>query len=138
MGWDSIEETRKFFNVSFIHSCTKANHINSAHKELESKVSISTDGWMSSNQHAFLAIVIHYVTNNWELGKTICIVCYHDKVTLACKMFLEEMLLNFRELTSEHLGENMSNVIWDTLETYRIEDQVYATSCILDYGWADI
>ena len=37
-------------------------------QELDSKVSLSLDCWTSSNQYAFLAIVMHYVNNNWELG----------------------------------------------------------------------
>ncbi|KAL1671188.1 hypothetical protein EV122DRAFT_285222 [Schizophyllum commune] len=36
--------------------------------ELEGKVTISIDAWTSSNQHAFLAIVAHYVTNGGQLG----------------------------------------------------------------------
>ena len=43
--------------------------IDNCNKELNSKVSISADAWTSNNQHAFLAIVVHYVTNDWELRK---------------------------------------------------------------------
>jgi hypothetical protein len=34
------------------------------------------------------------------------------------------MLLDFRELTGEHSGENMCNVIWGTLEMYGLKDKV--------------
>jgi hypothetical protein len=34
-------------------------------------VALSLDGWTSSNQHGFLAIVMHYITNDWQLGKFI-------------------------------------------------------------------
>jgi hypothetical protein len=37
-------------------------------QELEGKIAISLDAWTSSNQHAFLAIVAHYVTNEGQLG----------------------------------------------------------------------
>jgi hypothetical protein len=37
-------------------------------KELEGKVALSLDAWTSSNQHVFLAIVAHYITNDGQLG----------------------------------------------------------------------
>jgi len=37
-------------------------------QELEGKIAISLDTWTSSNQHAFLAIVAHYITNDGQLG----------------------------------------------------------------------
>ncbi|KAF9551879.1 hypothetical protein CPC08DRAFT_647470, partial [Agrocybe pediades] len=36
----------------------------------------------------------------------------------------EELLIDFRELVGEHLGENMAEVVWQTLTTYRIEDRI--------------
>ena len=38
-------------------------------QELSSKVGIALDAWTSSNQFAFLAIVVHYVTNDWRHGR---------------------------------------------------------------------
>lgn len=29
---------------------------------------IALDAWTSSNQYAFMAIVLHYVTEDWEVG----------------------------------------------------------------------
>ncbi|KAF8144809.1 hypothetical protein K438DRAFT_1425303, partial [Mycena galopus ATCC 62051] len=54
----------------------------------------------SSNQHAFLAIVAHYVTNE---GK------------------LEELLIDFREMVGEHSGENMAEEVWNSVEMYGLE-----------------
>ncbi|KAJ7732345.1 hypothetical protein DFH07DRAFT_755307, partial [Mycena maculata] len=61
----------------------------------------------SPNQHPFLAIVAHYVTND---GK------------------LEELLIDFREIVGEHSGENMAEEVWTTLELYGLnnEDRVPA------------
>ncbi|KAK7001098.1 hypothetical protein R3P38DRAFT_2796132 [Favolaschia claudopus] len=73
MGDDTIEGTRKMF------------------AELESKVSISLDAWTSPNQHPFLAIVAHYITNEGQL---------------------EELLIDFRELVGEHSGENMAEELF--------------------------
>jgi hypothetical protein len=39
--------------------------------DLNCKVSILLDGWTSSNIYAFLAIVMHYITNGWQLGKSL-------------------------------------------------------------------
>lgn len=45
----------------------------------------------------------------------------------------EEMLLDFRELTAEHSGENMCDVLWDTLEAYGIEDKVSSMMDVLSF-----
>ncbi|KAG2038126.1 hypothetical protein BDR03DRAFT_817015, partial [Suillus americanus] len=55
----------------------------------------------SSNQFAFLAIIKHYVTNNWQL---------------------EELLINFCEIISEHSGANLAKAMWNTLELYGLKD----------------
>ena len=34
------------------------------------KVSLSLDSWTSSNGHAFLAVVMHYINDDWKLGKS--------------------------------------------------------------------
>jgi hypothetical protein len=42
--------------------------LTSSIQELEGKIAISLDAWTSSNQHAFLAIFAHYITNKGQLG----------------------------------------------------------------------
>ncbi|KAF5376117.1 hypothetical protein D9615_007777 [Tricholomella constricta] len=74
-------------------------------KELEGNISISLDAWTSSNQHAFLAIIAHYITNEGEL---------------------EELLIDFRELVGEHSGENMAEAVWETLKMYELIGRVIA------------
>ncbi|KAE9391246.1 hypothetical protein BT96DRAFT_748630, partial [Gymnopus androsaceus JB14] len=49
----------------------------------------------SSNGYAFIAIVAHYITND---GK------------------LEEILIDFQELIGEHSGDNMADILWNTLK----------------------
>ncbi|KAJ7207712.1 hypothetical protein B0H12DRAFT_982305, partial [Mycena haematopus] len=51
----------------------------------------------SSNGYAFLAIVAHYVNNDGEL---------------------EELLIDFQELIGEHSGDNMADIVWQTLTDY--------------------
>lgn len=48
------------------------------------------------------------------------------------------MLLDFRELTGEHSGDNLCSIVWDTLETYGIEDRVHINSIRLRIGLANI
>ncbi|PBK87636.1 hypothetical protein ARMGADRAFT_876172, partial [Armillaria gallica] len=56
----------------------------------------------SSNIIAFLAIVVHYVTND---GK------------------LEELLIDFHELEGTHSRENIAKVVWGTLTLYGLHEK---------------
>jgi hypothetical protein len=38
--------------------------------------------------------------------------------------FLEEVLIDFQEISGEHSGENLANIVWATLELYGITDKV--------------
>jgi hypothetical protein len=69
--------------------------------DIEGKISLSLDAWTSSNNHAFLAIVAHYITKG-DLGMIPPTYCqdFIDKK-------VEELLIDFRELLGEHSGENM-------------------------------
>ncbi|KAJ3004761.1 hypothetical protein NUW54_g4661 [Trametes sanguinea] len=84
-------------------------------KGLPGKVSLSLDAWSSSNGYAFLAIVMHYVTNDWQLGT--------QSTTL--------IPLQESESASEHAigGENMADVVWRTMAMYGITDRVLAINC---------
>ncbi|SJL02917.1 uncharacterized protein ARMOST_06258 [Armillaria ostoyae] len=73
--------------------------------ELEAKVSISLDVWTSPNGYAFMAIIAHYVNNK---GK------------------LEETLIDFRELLGKHSGDNMADVVWETLKVFGLIGWVMA------------
>lgn len=81
----------------------KVEDIKRMFSELKGKVSISLDAWTSSNHYAFLAIVAHYVTNDGHL---------------------QELLIGFRELHGEHSGENLAEVVWDTLLTFGVLKKV--------------
>ncbi|THH05274.1 hypothetical protein EW146_g9945 [Bondarzewia mesenterica] len=73
---------------------------------LESCVSLSLDAWTSQNGYAFLAIVMHYVTNDWQL---------------------EEILIDFREIIGEHSGENLAACVWTTMEFYGLVGKLLET-----------
>lgn len=68
MGEDTVEGTRKMFAVRLRLFGTD-QEVDTIFQELDSKVSLSLDAWTSSNQHPFLAIVAHYVTNEGKLGE---------------------------------------------------------------------
>jgi len=93
---------------------------------MDCKVSLSLDAWTSSNQHGFLAIVMHYVTNDWKLGKFSSL---SRRLVLIFLLFTEELLIDFCEIIGEHSGENMAAIVWATLELYEIQNKV----CIKNY-----
>ncbi|KAH9018984.1 hypothetical protein EDB83DRAFT_2197766, partial [Lactarius deliciosus] len=66
----------------------------------------------SSNSIAFLAIVAHYVINDEELDDSFLFFQLTDS---------EELLVDFQELISAHSGENMAEVVWETLELYGLK-----------------
>lgn len=82
-------------------------------------VSLSLDAWMSSNGFAFLAIVMHYVNADWELG----VWQLHSSICVLILMlpFIEEILIDFCELISDHLGENLATAVWDILDLYGLK-----------------
>jgi len=73
--------------------------------ELHCKVSLSLDAWTSSNGHAFLAIVMHYISNDWRV---------------------EELLIDFREIQGEHSGANMGQAVWETVQLYGLKGRIVA------------
>lgn len=67
MGEDTVEGTKQMFAVrlcflAVLHGLTSV-------QELEEKVSLSLNAWTSPNLIAFLTIVVHYVTNDGQLGR---------------------------------------------------------------------
>ena len=57
--------------------------------------------------------------NNWRLGKPIL----HSHLYYSFAL-LEETLIDFKELTGKHSGDNMADAVWGTLELYGISDKV--------------
>jgi hypothetical protein len=65
------------------------------------------DAWTSSNQHTFMAIVAHYVTNDGTLG-TSSILFHSNQFN---DLFTGELLIDFHELIGKHSGENMGEAV---------------------------
>lgn len=38
-------------------------------QDIKGMVSLALDAWTSANGYAFLAVVMHYVNDDWELGR---------------------------------------------------------------------
>ena len=63
----------------------------------------------------------HYVDKHGCLGNVQVFFFY--AIYLFCS-FAEELLIDFRELIGEHSGENMAEVVWETLKRYGLEKRV--------------
>ena len=104
-----------------MHTCLYFRLTHSFQNDIEGKISLSLDVWTSSNNYAFLAIVAHYITKTSNLGTILPTYCQHfidEKI--------EELLIDFCELMGEHSGENMAEVVWETLTKYGISDHVHS------------
>ncbi|OCB88219.1 hypothetical protein A7U60_g4624 [Sanghuangporus baumii] len=76
--------------------------------QLESKVALSLDAWTSSNGYAFLAIVIHYISNEWDL---------------------QEQLIAFEEIKGRHTGDNIGAIVLRVLDQYNLVSKLIAINC---------
>jgi hypothetical protein len=75
---------------------------------LDCQVSLSLNALTSPNGHAFLAVVMHYILNDWKLGM-LFLLSHKLKLTLA--ILTEELLIDFAEIQGEHSGENMAQTV---------------------------
>jgi hypothetical protein len=76
------------------------------------------DAWTSSNGHGFLAIVMHYISNEWRLGN---LITNRIKAWLIAFILPEELLIDFRELIGEHSGQNMAHAVYETQGKYGLK-----------------
>lgn len=90
-------------------------------QKINTKVAISLNGWTSSNNYGFLAIVAHYVYPvTGGLGMFLHIVF----IVLFPWLPTEENLIDFHELLGQHTGENIADAVWDMLGTFGIQEKV--------------
>ena len=66
-----------------------------------------------------MAIVVHYVTNDGQLGAFLL-----SQSITHLHPLTEELLIDFRELIGEHSGENMAEAVWATMELYSLIGKV--------------
>jgi hypothetical protein len=70
-----------------------------------SKVSLSIDCWTSPNKHAFMGVLVNYITKAWKL---------------------EHSLIGFEHLTGIHSGAELSKVLKSLLTKFELEDRTIA------------
>lgn len=71
-----------------------------------------------------MAIVAHYVNKNGDLGIYYFIIFLFIRYTKLILSMLEELLIDFCELVGEHSGENMAEVVWESLVRFGIHGRV--------------
>jgi hypothetical protein len=74
----------------------------------KSKYSITCDVWTSKNQLSFFGLTIHFIDEDWKM---------------------QEHLLSFKYLESEHDGVSLSKAMIEVLEDYGIADRLLAVTC---------
>ena len=74
----------------------------------KSKYSITCDVWTSKNQLSFFGFTIHYIDEDWKM---------------------QEDLLSFKYLESEHDGVSLSKAMIEVLEDYGIADRLLGVTC---------
>lgn len=81
------------------------SQLNKALEDCPGKVSLTFDGWTSKIMTAYLAITAHYITADWELKSD---------------------LLSFQELEGSHSGENIGDVLFNTVVKHGLANKVRA------------
>jgi len=74
----------------------------------KSKYSITCDVWTSKNQLSFFGFTIHFIDEDWKM---------------------QEHLLSFKYLESEHDGVSLSKAMIEVLEEYEIADRLLGVTC---------
>lgn len=79
-------------------------------EQAKSKIHLSFDMWQSPSKKAVLAVVAHYIDENFKY---------------------KTRLIGLRRVYGNHTGENMVHHLIDVIETYRIWDKVGYYTLIL-------
>jgi hypothetical protein len=67
---------------------------------------------------------MHYVTEDWELGNQLISSSSMSRHLTECCDFIEEVLIDFREIVGEHSGRNLADAVWETIECYGLKGKV--------------
>ncbi|OAY78882.1 putative AC transposase, partial [Ananas comosus] len=76
-------------------------------KNLNSKISLTSDIWTSRNEHSFICVTAHWIDSNWILQKRI---------------------IGFQELEFPHTGINIAQAIENVLLIYNISQKIFSIS----------
>lgn len=76
MGRSTVKTIKEWVKVHPPQSPPRYLQYSHLLQELESDVSLSLDNWTSSNNYAFMGIVMHYISNDWKLGWRFILHCH--------------------------------------------------------------
>ena len=71
---------------------------------------------------------MHYITNEWELGKVVSVSMFHNTLNA---IYLEELLIDFCELIREHSSTNLAPTVYETLSFFGLKGQVSWSVCFI-------
>ena len=77
---------------------------------IESRISISLDGWTSPNNIAFVGIVAHFIDNDFVLRSEV---------------------LGFDVIQGSHTGATYADLVWQVLEEFDLLDKVGDTQVVI-------
>lgn len=80
MGKDVVLQLKEFIVVCISLYLPTSWTLMFLRQSLKVMVTLSLDLWSSSNGHAFQAVVMHYISNNWTIGKLVF--TYHGKILM--------------------------------------------------------
>jgi hypothetical protein len=89
-------------------------------QEHKAKLSLILDAWTSSNGYAFLAIVVRFINQDFELGQ----ISASLWSPIMLRQQSEEVLIDFREIIGEHSGVHLADIVMEVLKLYGIENKV--------------
>lgn len=69
------------------------------------KVSLALDCWSSPTRHSFLAVMAHYISDDWVY---------------------REVLLGFKPLTGPHTGRNLAKVVEDVIVEFDLAGRLFS------------
>jgi len=85
--------------------------------------------WTSPNGYAFLGIIMHYVTNTYELGELLIVICYGDIYLYN----IEECLIDFCEVIGEHSGVNITASVYKAISELGLKGCVSPINCLMKF-----
>ncbi|KAF5372498.1 hypothetical protein D9758_005231 [Tetrapyrgos nigripes] len=111
-----VTHLRPGYGQKLIKGDAVKNHVSEAFKDAEKRLkdylktspgkkAFAADAWTSNNNLAYLAIVVCFITENWEVAS---------------------VLFDFPHLEGAHTGKNMTNLLLKWIVEFGLEDQFSA------------
>lgn len=69
----------------------------------DSKISLTIDSWTSIANRSYCGITCHFIDTNWNLTS---------------------FVLDFKAMSGQHSGQDIAQMVYDTLKDYRVENRI--------------